>query len=89
VAGRSIQRIGLSATVGNPADLLDWLQGAGKDGRSAVVVSPDPATAAPAVPGGAGGPPHGDIEAGLCGVGEQRRNRDRLAAPGREAAGVL
>src|SRR6266851_1268048 len=47
VAGRPIQRIGLSATVGNPADLLDWLQGAGKEDRSAVVVSPDLATAAP------------------------------------------
>src|ERR1700731_4227568 len=31
VAGRDLQRIGLSATVGNPADLLGWLQGAGKD----------------------------------------------------------
>ena len=38
VAGRPIQRIGLSATVGNPADLLDWLQGSGKEDRSAVVV---------------------------------------------------
>ena len=61
VAGRPIQRIGLSATVGNPADLLDWLQGSGKEDRSAVVVSPDLAVAAPAVLGGAA-PPPGDIE---------------------------
>src|SRR5260370_17834084 len=57
VAGRPIQRIGLSATVGNPADLLDWLQGSGKEDRSAVVVSPDLAVAAPSVVGGPAPPP--------------------------------
>ncbi|MFI7058837.1 DEAD/DEAH box helicase [Streptosporangium canum] len=39
--GRPIQRIGLSATIGNPAELLSWLQGSSKGTCSAVVVAPD------------------------------------------------
>ncbi|MFV2102972.1 DEAD/DEAH box helicase [Micromonospora sp. LOL_024] len=57
VAGRPVQRIGLSATVGNPDDLLSWLQGSGRDHRHARVV-------APGVVGGVAAPsgPSSDIE---------------------------
>lgn len=41
VAGRPVQRVGLSATVGNPYDLLLWLQGSGRGVRPARVVAPD------------------------------------------------
>ncbi|MFD3499117.1 DEAD/DEAH box helicase [Streptomyces sp. NPDC058678] len=40
VTGRPIQRVGLSATVGNPAELLQWLQGAGVGSRNGQVVAP-------------------------------------------------
>ncbi|MGW5675683.1 DEAD/DEAH box helicase [Streptomyces sp. NPDC003860] len=40
VTGRPIQRVGLSATVGNPGELLHWLQGAGAGGRAGQVVAP-------------------------------------------------
>jgi len=40
LAGRRLQRAGLSATVGNPEELLRWLQGASAGTRPAVVVSP-------------------------------------------------
>jgi ATP-dependent Lhr-like helicase len=36
--GNDVQRIGLSATVGNPADILRWIQGSSK--REGTVVSP-------------------------------------------------
>ncbi|MFD1146350.1 DEAD/DEAH box helicase [Saccharothrix hoggarensis] len=40
VVGRRIQRVGLSATVGNPHDLLNWLQGSGRGERPARVIAP-------------------------------------------------
>ena len=40
IAGRPLQRIGLSATVGNPAELLTWLQGSAAGQRTGIVVAP-------------------------------------------------
>ncbi|WP_435533228.1 DEAD/DEAH box helicase [Streptomyces harbinensis] len=40
VVGRSVQRVGLSATVGNPEALLTWLQGSGAGRRPGRVVAP-------------------------------------------------
>lgn len=48
VAGRPVQRVGLSATVGNPDALLNWLQGSGRESRAARVVAPDVAPTATA-----------------------------------------
>ncbi|SDT66916.1 DEAD/DEAH box helicase [Actinoplanes derwentensis] len=55
--GRPVQRVGLSATVGNPSQLLTWLQGSGAGTRPARVVAPDlpvlvPGEPVPAVPPG-------------------------------------
>lgn len=40
VAGRPIQRVGLSATVGNPEELLTWLQGSRAAERPGRVIAP-------------------------------------------------
>lgn len=47
IAGRPLQRIGLSATVGNAPELLSWLQGSNRSaGIGSSVVAPDSAPSA-------------------------------------------
>lgn len=67
VTGHPIQRIGLSAIVGNPRQLLTWLQGSGAGHRTGRVVVPDLTTpsAASSVQESEGdvpGPPPSEIE---------------------------
>ncbi len=45
LAGRDLQRIGLSATVGNPDEISRWMQGSSR--RAARVIRPPPAPGAP------------------------------------------
>ncbi|MGW4505043.1 DEAD/DEAH box helicase [Streptomyces sp. NPDC004436] len=66
VTGRPIQRIGLSATVGNPQQLLTWLQGSGAGKRPGRVVAPGveltPATASSLSTSTVDRRPPGDVE---------------------------
>lgn len=49
LVGRPLQRVGLSATLGNPDELLRWLQGAHVDRPSVVVAPPGHGDSAPEV----------------------------------------
>ncbi|WP_433391096.1 DEAD/DEAH box helicase [Micromonospora sp. KLBMP9576] len=60
VTGRPLQRVGLSATVGNPDQLLTWLQGSGSGSRPGRVVAPDIVSIAEPRP--TGDPPPGEVE---------------------------
>ncbi|MGW2029000.1 DEAD/DEAH box helicase [Streptomyces sp. NPDC001811] len=69
IVERPVQRVGLSATVGNPHELLDWLQGSGRGHRPGQVIAPGVALPGPAaVPAVASaGVPPGDIELDFVG----------------------
>jgi hypothetical protein len=57
VVGRPLRRVGLSATVGNPDELLLWLQGSGAGKQPSAVVVPHLGASGPGAPGGLSSPP--------------------------------
>ena len=61
LVGRPLQRVGLSATVGNPQALLSWLQGSSAGSRPAALVVPPAGHVVP-------GPPPGEIELDYVGT---------------------
>ncbi|MET8828857.1 DEAD/DEAH box helicase [Streptomyces sp. NPDC004610] len=65
VTQRPVQRVGLSATVGNPHELLDWLQGSGRGKRTGQVVAPG--VTLPGTARAKAGRPPGDIELDFVG----------------------
>ncbi|QQS02058.1 MAG: DEAD/DEAH box helicase [Austwickia sp.] len=94
IAGRPLQRIGCSATVGNAPELLSWLQGSNRAaGVPAAVINPPPAAAAQpeVVLDYVGGIPNAAEVASRLYVGEKRllfadsrRAVERLAVELRE-----
>lgn len=57
LVGRDLQRLGLSATVGNPLTLLDWLAGSSQGARA--VVTPE---GSPTISGASGDPASGRVD---------------------------
>ncbi|MGW7002046.1 DEAD/DEAH box helicase [Streptomyces sp. NPDC054933] len=62
IAGRPVQRVGLSATVGNPEELLGWLQGAAVGRCPARVIAPHLRDQSDESSGRVIAPPHGDVQ---------------------------
>jgi ATP-dependent Lhr-like helicase len=77
IAGRPLQRLGLSATVGNPGELLTWLQGSQAGKRPATVVAPAAVVQAAAVTTGS---PAADADIQLDYVGSVTNAAKVIAA---------